>query len=550
MLAFLFLGAIVFLGICYKYYGRFLTQSFSLDDEREAPSVCLYDGLDYCPTHPAVLMGHHFSSIAGAGPVVGPITAASMFGWLPAYLWCLFGSAFIGGPHDAGAIISSIRHEGKSVGEVVFRWMGQKAKVLFLCFTILALILVVAIFLQLAVDTMANNAAVAFSATVYMFLAVVFGFLVYRYKVSIWPVTVVMVPIILGACWFAIKFPAVMEPFKLSKDVWMVLLVIYILLASVLPVWLLLQPRDYLASYFLYFAVVIGAIGMIFGRNFEIVLPAFKTLSAGPDANQYMWPMLFVIVACGAISGFHSLVGSGTTSKQLRRESDSILVGYGSMLLEGLVAVMAIGTIMISGKIAEQGGPVMTYALGFGQFAALIGIRPEVGVAMGALAINTFILTSLDTATRLTRYQIQELSDYKINKYVATVLAVAAAVALLKVKTTTASGAVIPASQAIWPIFGSANQLVAALALLAIGVYVQKGLKKSASYLMVPMWFMLATTLAALVLLIRDQIYAKYPNYLLVVVSVILMVLAVLMVREAINALKRETPEASLSTSE
>ncbi len=550
MLAFLFLGAIIFFGICYKFYGKYLVDTFSLDDTKEAPSVCLYDGLDYCPTHPAVLMGHHFSSIAGAGPVVGPITAASMFGWLPAYLWCLLGSAFIGGPHDAGAIISSIRHEGKSVGEVVYRWMGQRAKVLFLCFTILALVLVVAVFLQLAVDTMAANAAVAFSACLYMVMAVIFGCLVYRYKISIWPVTVVMVPIILGACWFATQFPAVAEPFKLSKDAWMWILVAYILFASVLPVWLLLQPRDYLASYFLYFAVIVGAVGMIFGTKFEIVLPAFKTLSAGPNNNQYLWPMLFVIVACGAISGFHSLVGSGTTSKQLRRETDSILVGYGSMLLEGVVAVMAIGTIMISGKIAEQGGPVMTYAQGFGQFAALIGIRPEVGIAMGALAINSFILTSLDTATRLTRYQIQELSNYKINKYVATVLAVIGAVALLKMKTTTATGAVIPASAAIWPIFGSANQLVAALALLAIAVFVQKGLKKSVGFLMAPMWFMLVTTLAALVLLIRDQFLAAAPNYLLVVVSIVLMVLAVLMVREAINALKSDSPAVNLSSAE
>lgn len=540
MLAFLFLGAVVFFGVCYRIYGKFLVKTFSLDDANEAPSVCLYDGLDYCPTHPAVLMGHHFSSIAGAGPVVGPITAASMFGWLPAYLWCLLGSAFFGGPHDAGAIIASIRHEGKSVGEVVYRWIGQRGRVLFLCFTILTLILVVAVFLQLAVDTMAANATVAFSASLYMLLAVIFGCLVYRFKISIWPVTVVMVPIILGACWFATQYPGVAEPFKLSKDAWMWILVIYILLASILPVWLLLQPRDYLASYFLYFAVLIGAIGMIFGSKFEVVLPAFKTLSAGPNNNQYMWPMLFVIVACGAISGFHSLVGSGTTSKQLRRETDSILVGYGSMLLEGVVAVMAIGTIMISGKIAEQGGPVMTYAIGFGRFAELVGIKAEIGVAMGALAINSFILTSLDTATRLTRYQIQELSDYKINKYVATVVAVVGAVALLKVKTTTASGAVIPASAAIWPIFGSANQLVAALALLSIAVFVQKGLKKNASFLMIPMWFMLVTTLAALVLLIRDQFIAVSPNYLLVVVSIILMVLAVLMVREAINALKND----------
>lgn len=546
MLAVLFLGAIVFFAISYRFYGKFMVKTFGLDDSREAPSVCLYDGLDYCPTHPAVLMGHHFSSIAGAGPVVGPIMAASMFGWLPAYLWCLIGSAFFGGPHDAGALISSIRHEGKSVGEVVARWIGKKGKILFLCFTILALILVVAVFLQLAVKTMAASPAVAFSACLYMALAVLFGVLVYRFKISIWPVTIVMVPIILGACWFATQFPAVAAPFALSEDAWLWILVAYILLASVLPVWLLLQPRDYLASYFLYFAVIVGAVGMIFGSKFEVILPAYKTLTAGPNNNQYLWPMLFVIVACGAISGFHSLVGSGTTSKQLRKETDSVLVGYGSMLLEGVVAVMAIGTIMISGRVLE-GGPVMTYAQGFGKFAALLGINPEVGVAMGALAINSFILTSLDTATRLTRYQIQELSDYKINKYVATAIAVACAVVLLRVKTTAADGTEISAADAIWPIFGSANQLVAALALLSVGVFVQKGLKKNAAFLMYPMWFMLATTLAALVLLIRDQFQSAVPSYLIIVVSVVLMILAIMMVREAITALKTGAPEVDTS---
>lgn len=339
ILTFLFAFAIVFFGICYKYYGAFLVKTFSLDNKNEAPSVSLYDGIDYCPTHPAVLLGHHFSSIAGAGPVVGPITAASMFGWLPAYLWCLVGSAFFGGPHDAGSLISSIRHEGKSVGEVVQRWIGQKGKLLFLSFTILTLILVVAVFLQLAANTMAADPTVAFSASLYMLLAIIFGLLVYRLKLSIWPITVVMVPIILGSCWFAGQYPQIAEPFRLSMETWRWILVAYILFASVLPVWLLLQPRDYLASYFLYFAVIVGAIGMLFGSNFEVVLPAYKGLAAGSGGDQYLWPMLFVIVACGAISGFHSLVGSGTTSKQLRNEKDSILVGYGSMLLEGVVAV-------------------------------------------------------------------------------------------------------------------------------------------------------------------------------------------------------------------
>ena len=544
-LAFMFLFAIVFFSVCYKIYGAFMVKTFKLDDNKETPAVTMYDGMDYCPTHPAVLLGHHFSSIAGAGPVVGPITAASMYGWLPAYLWCLIGSAFIGGPHDAGSLIASIRHEGKSVGVVVEKWIGKKGRTLFLSFTILTLVLVVAVFLQLAADTMSGDPAVAFSACLYMVMALIFGLLVYRYKISIWPVTVVMVPVILGACWFATVFPQFAEPFRLSMETWRWILVGYILLASVLPVWLLLQPRDYLASYFLYFAVIVGAIGMILGHNFEVSVPAFSGFTAGVNKDQYIWPMLFVVVACGAISGFHSLVGSGTTSKQLRSEKDSVLVGYGSMLLEGIVAVMAIGTIMISGVIAGN-TPVATYAQGFGRFAALIGIDPKVGVAMGALAINSFILTSLDTATRLGRYQIQEFTGGKVDKYTATILVVVGAVALLLVKMMGPGGKVIPAWQAIWPIFGSANQLLAALALLAISVWIKQGLKKEAGFLMIPMWFMLVTSVAALVLLIRDQFVSVAPNYLLVVVSVILMVLAVMMVKESISAFKRAVPSSTL----
>lgn len=544
-LSFMFLFGIVFFVICYKVYGSYMVRVFGLDDAKETPAVCMYDGMDYCPTHPAVLLGHHFSSIAGAGPVVGPITAASMYGWLPAYIWCLVGSAFIGGPHDAGSLIASIRHEGKSVGVVVEKWIGQKGRTLFLSFTILTLVLVVAVFLQLAANTMAADPTVAFSASLYMLMAVIFGFLVYRFKISIWPVTIVMVPIILGACWFASIYPQVAEPFRMSMETWRWILVGYIVLASLLPVWLLLQPRDYLASYFLYFAVIVGAVGMILGHNFEIAVPAFKGFTTGARGDQYLWPILFVVVACGAISGFHSLVGSGTTSKQLRSEKDSMLVGYGSMLLEGIVAVMAIGTIMISGTIAK-GGPVITYAEGFGKFASLLGIDPKIGVSMGALAINSFILTSLDTATRLGRYQIQEFSNGKINKYIATIIVVAASVALLLVKTTGPGGVPIPAWSAIWPIFGSSNQLLAALALLAIAVWAKQGLKKNAKFLMVPMWFMLVTSVAALILLVRDQLVGESPNYLLVVVSVILMVLAVMMVKESIAALNKPAPGAAI----
>ena len=536
----LFIGSIVLFAVCYKIYGTYMAGIYNLNDSTQTPAEAMFDGIDYCPAHPAVLLGHHFASIAGAGPIVGPITAAAMFGWLPAYLWCLIGSAFLGGPHDMGALVSSMRHDGKSVGEVVDKWIGRKGKILFLCFTILALILVVAVFLQLAANTFAADPAVAFSGSLYIGLALIFGVLIYKYRTPLWLMTVIMVPIVIGACWYGNYSPWVATVFKQTMETWRWILAVYIVLASVLPVWLLLQPRDYLASYFLYFAVIIGAIGMLMGRGetFNIVLPAFKGFVAGPNNDQYIWPMLFVIVACGAISGFHSLVGSGTTSKQLRRETDSVLVGYGSMLLEGVVAVIAIATIMISGVMAK-GGPVMTYAEGFGKFAAIVGIDPKVGVSLGALAINSFILTSLDTATRLTRYQIQELSNMKVDKYTATLIAVVAALALLLVKTHGPDGKLIPAWLAIWPIFGASNQLVAALAFLAIGVWIARALKKSNTFVMVPMWFMLVTTVAALLLMIKEQLASPTPNYILVVSSAILLILAILMVMESFKALKK-----------
>jgi len=536
LLAVLFLVAVVYFILCYHFYGRFQSKVYGLDDNNKTPAETMFDGTDYYPAHPAVLLGHHFSSIAGAGPIVGPITAAGMFGWFPAYLWCLIGSAFLGGPHDTGSLVASIRHEGKSMGEVIRQWIGEKGRFLFLCFSILTLVLIVAVFLQLAAGTMTNDPAVAFAAIVYMISAMVFGLLVYRFNVSLKFSTIIMLPLVFGSCWFGHLYPDFVAPLALTLETWRWILVAYVIFASLLPVWLLLQPRDYLASYFLYFSVFIGAVGMLFGASaFEVTLPAFKGFNTAND--QYLWPMLFVVVACGAISGFHSMVGSGTTSKQLRKESDSLIIGYGSMLLEGLVAVIAIGIVMVAGAGAV-GSPVQLYAQGFGKFASIIGIEAALGASLGALAINAFILTTLDTATRLTRYQIQEFSNYKIDKYTATLIAVAASMGLLLAKSGTT-----PMWAVIWPIFGAANQLVAALALLGVAVWIKKGLKKDNRFLMYPMWFMLVTTIAALLMLIRDQFRSENPNIVLVVIAVLLMVLAVLMVREAFKALKTVAPD-------
>ncbi|MEG1799008.1 MAG: carbon starvation CstA family protein, partial [Synergistaceae bacterium] len=435
----------------------------------------------------------------------------------------------------------SMRHDGKSVGTVIQKWIGDRGEKLFLWFTILTLILVVAVFLVLTTATFVLDPVVAFVSIMYIVLAMVSGILIYRFNMNFKAVTLVMLVVIAFCTIKGGDWPFVKMFFSHGSDFWNIFLAVYILAASVLPVWLLLQPRDYLASFFLYFAVAIGAIGMIFGGSLDT--GAVPMIAADVKyfglSKIHLWPMLFVIVACGAISGFHSLVGSGTTSKQLHHERDALPVGYGAMLLEGLVAVIALGTMMAAGGL-QAGGPVGTFAAGFGKFCSIVGIDHVLGVRLGAIAINGFLLTSLDTATRLARYQIQEISDYKIGKYTATVGAIILALGLVYFKTTNAEGKVVAAWMVIWPVFGAANQLVAALAILGIAAWVSRGLKKSATFLFVPFWFMLVTSMAGLVVEIKATITSASPNYPLAAIAVILLILAVLMVKEGMTALNKK----------
>lgn len=527
MLLTLFVITIVLFALAFKFYGGFQSRLYGLDKDAETPAKKYSDGVDFVPAHPAVLMGHHFASIAGAGPVVGPIAAAAMLGWLPTFLWIVGGCIFFGGVHDMGALVASIRHKGLSIGEVVRQWIGARGQKLFLAFTWLSLTLVVAVFLELAAQTFAGDPAVAFTASLYILLAMVFGVAIYRMGISLKVSTIIMLPILAAALVFGVNSQWVAETFTMSVDFWRILLIVYIFAASVLPVWLLLQPRDYLASYMLYFSVFLGGIGMIFGGgSFECKLPAFKGFIT-PNGD-FLWPILFTTVACGAISGFHSMVASGTTSKQLTRETDAQLVGYGAMLLEGVVAVIALGTIMMSGTIIK-GGPNAVYGAGLGQFAALIGIPPRLGTAIGLLALNSFILTSLDTATRLARYQIQEFVGTKMNKYLATAISVAVALILVYYKSGTVAAWAI-----IWPIFGASNQLVAAIGLLALGVWVIKALHKDAKFIMWPCAFMLVTTIVALI----QMVFNPKTNIVVMTLSIVLLVLAVLLVKEARSALK------------
>ncbi len=546
------ISAVVFI-VGYLVYGRFMANVYGLSDSNETPAIKFEDGIDFVPAHPAVLLGHHFASIAGAGPITGPIAAGMAFGWLPTILWCVVGSTFLGGPHDMGSVVASLRHDGNSIGTVIEKWIGKTGKYLFLSFTILTLILVVAVFLVMSAGTFAADPVVAFVSTLFICLAVVSGLMIYKWHVPLWVVTIVMLALIVGGC---VKVNAETAPWLINTvfthkiDFWNAFLGVYIFFASVLPVWMLLQPRDYLASYFLYFAVGVGAYGMFAGSALDsnTVPMIANNVQYFGFTSKALWPAMFVLVACGAISGFHGLIGSGTTSRQLRKEKDAVLIGYGAMLIEGLVAVISIGTLMVLGLEGAKGlSPVQIFAKGFGQFSTLVGLDATFGARLGAIAINSFLLTSLDTATRLGRYQIQEFTGGKVGMIPATIIVVALSVALVYTKThvdVIVNGVKqvkeIATWAAIWPIFGAANQMVAALNLLGIAAWVKLGLHKSNKFLYIPFWFMLVTTVYSLVIQVKERLEAAVPNYLLLSLGAILIVLGVAMSIAGVSAMNKE----------
>ena len=528
----LVLIAFIMYVIAYKLYGGFLAKKFEVDNKKETPSHTMYDGVDYVPAKAPVLLGHHFASIAGAGPIVGPVIAAG-FGWIPVYLWVVFGAIFIGGVHDYSSIVASIRHQSKSIGYIIQSYIGINGKKLFLIFAWATLILVIAVFTIIVADTFTHIPSAGTSSILFMILAVVFGIAIYRLKVKLWIATIV------GVVLLFLSIPAGnMFPIQLSGLTWQLILFGYIFIASTVPVWILLQPRDYLNSFFLYALMLTGIVGIIFAAP-TINIPAFNSFSL--DKVGYLFPALFVTVACGAISGFHSIVGSGTTAKQLNKESDGRIIGYGGMLIEGMLAVLSL--IAVASMVNEEfinllttKGPVPAFSLGIARFInaiPILNISIPLAETFTALAVSAFALTSLDTATRLARFMFQEYFESKeksaktlliTNRFVATGITVAFGAAL------TFSGK----TMSIWPVFGSANQLLAALALLALTVWVAH-LKKGYLFVLIPMLFMFAVTLTALGMLIYQNFVIN--NYTLSLISVLLFTLAVLLGIKAYNVL-------------
>ncbi len=544
----LIIGLVCFV-LAYRFYGRYLERLFGVDPQRKTPAHTQRDDVDYLPTRPTVLFGHHFASIAGAGPIVGPVLAAFL-GWGPVVLWIIFGCIFIGAMHDFSSLFLSIRHGGRSVGNVIEEQLGYGGRQIFLIFSWAALVLVVAIFAIFVAKTFVSTPAVATASLLFIAMAPVFGYLVNRTRVGLLPATLVCVPLLFFFIWVGTKLPLDLLAMGLSDiaatRTWLVVLFIYAAIASILPVWVLLQPRDYLNSYLLYAMMIAGFIGILIAAP-QFQMPAFSGWSAMNHKGDiaYLFPILYVTVACGACSGFHALVSSGTTAKQLDSERHMKPIGYGSMLVEGMLALMAITSVacLTRSQYIEglaSGSPVVLFASGLASFTTRIGLKPEVGMTFFALAIAAFLLTTLDTATRLTRFVWQELylpregqsttpgAARKVlgNPVMATLMAV-----LL-------SGYLAFSGNAweIWPVFGASNQLLAALTLLIVTLHL---VKKEANFwvALIPMLFMTVITIWALVQLARRN---WGVNLVLVFATIFLLVMALILAVQAVWSLRRQ----------
>ncbi len=514
--------------IAFRYYGAFLRKRFEISDDIVPPSESMRDGVDFVPTNPFVVFGHHFSSIAGAGPIVGPVIAGLYFGWLPALLWILIGSIFIGGVHDFGSLIASMRHKAGTVADVARHYMGKTAGRLFLLFILLALVYVIVVFLDLTADTFAKEGNVASSSLMFMGLALMLGLVLRRFAgFPMWAVLSLFVPLLFFCVWLGEVYPINEAPtlFGTEKSFWTAVLLVYCFLASVIPVWLLLQPRDFLSSFLLYAAILGAGIGLLVGAlrpdiHLAIQWPAMVGKSElagfGVAPIGFLFPVLFITIACGACSGFHSLVSSGTTARQVKSESQAFQIGYGAMLIEGFVAVIALMTVaflVFSGDaFADKGNPVLVFARGVGTFLAALGLPAETGVHFATLAVSTFLLTTLDTCTRLTRYLVQDglrMDNRRVgNRYLATTLAIGLPALLAFLKFTDATGNPLPLWKAIWPIFGASNQLLAGLALLAVTVWLKR-VGRRFVFAAIPMVFMLAVTMVALGLMVYEHSFLK-----------------------------------------
>ena len=546
--------ALVVLIGAYFIYGRYLQNKWGIDPNAKTPAYEFEDGVDYAPSDTNVVFGHQFASIAGAGPINGPIQAA-IFGWLPVLLWVLIGGVFFGAVQDFAAMYASVKNKGRTIGYIIEEYIGKTGKKLFLLFCWLFCILVVAAFADVVAGTfngfnideagmvvgkITANGAVATTSMIFIVEAVALGMLLRYGKLNKWVNTAIAIILLVVAVALGLKFPV-----YLNQGTWHIIIFLYILVACIVPVWALLQPRDYLNSYLLVF-MIIGAIVGVFVSNPECNLPAFTSFNVD---GQYLFPILFVTIACGAVSGFHSLVSSGTASKQIKNEKNMLPVSFGAMLMESMLAVIALIAVasFAQGEAAELGYTTQPqiFAGAVANFLTSIGLPFDLVFTLINLSVSAFALTSLDSVARVGRLSFQEfwLDDdvdeknmspflkLMTNKYFATIITLVLAYMLAKVGYAE-----------IWPLFGSANQLLSVLALVACAVFLKKT-KRQGVMLWLPMLFMMAVTFTALTMTIYNlggqflTTGLSLGNTLQLIFAILLLILGVIVALQGIKKL-------------
>ena len=509
-LAIVFLAWLIF---GYFAYGRWVAKQFALDDARETPANLVNDNEDFVPTRPFYLFGQHFSAIAAAGPIAGPIIACQYFGWLPCLLWIAFGVVLIGAVHDFSTLASSVRHNATSIAEITREKLGQGAGRAMMAFIWIALIYVIVAFTDITAGTFVSGdesligettfnpgGAVAFASVMYLGLSILLGLVEKYIKPPLWLSTIIFVPATFALAFLGTKFSNI---FLFDHTTWGVLILIYCIIASLVPVWALLQPRGYLGGFVLYTAIAVGVIGIFFG-GYSIEQPAFKSFDVGGMTGT-LFPFLFVTIACGACSGFHGLVCSGTTSKQIDKESHTKAVGYGAMLAEGFVAFIALVTIMIVASEAVKGvSPGKIYGNGIGEFLTILIGKENLpfAITFGAMAFSTFVFDTLDVSLRLGRYIVQELFGLKgkIGAMIGTLTTIVVPFVCVLIAPK-------GSWNDFWTLFGASNQLLAALSLLSITIWLYQARKRIA-FTLLPMLFVLAITLWALASLVVGNFQA------------------------------------------
>lgn len=534
----------------YRFYSKFLSNViFQLQADEGVPSVEFEDGVDYVPSKRHVLWGHHFASIAGAAPIVGPAIAV-IWGWLPALIWICVGTIFMGAMHDFSALVISLRHKGKSIGEIAGHVVNRRVQVLFLIVISFLIWIVLAVFAFIIATLFKNNPASIFPINIQIFVAMILGWLVYRRGVGMFVPSLVGYAVLLGAIFyggdFAQAFPIITE---LSITNWVWILLVYSFIASVMPVWLLLQPRDYLNSHQLVTALVFLTIGLVWLHP-PVVAPM---INLAPEGAPPMIPFLFVTIACGAISGFHGLVSSGTTSKQVSVMTDARPIGYGGMMAEGYLGLLA--TLAATAGFATTAEWTQHYSSwgaanglsskldafinGGARFVGSIGIPVETAQTFMAVVIIAFAATSLDTGARIQRLVIAELGElYGVkalsNRYLAGGLGIGAAL-LLAVTQGGGQGGL-----ALWPLFGTTNQLVAGVTLLIVSIWLKK-LGRQVAYTLVPMILIGGVTVFAMAGNLIDYFANFEELWLLAVVGSIVLVLDIWVILEGMKALSSTT---------